>query len=343
MGWCAYFRPSSFPVTLLPADLPTDLLIKSALKCCASAQLSPPKSIIPERVAVTHRAFYHKTRQQLAANLRDSSFLKRSFDLPEGEAFTRDALLMLLSNPRARFVRAYLGNKNGQVKLILVPVDARGNDILNPLLNESGRPINYDSLQLRNTRFFDFSGQTVESDMRCPLGCSSYLLQDDLAQSVESLEETISSLRLISYNLLPHTLENHGLCEAVAEFLERVNQQHQLEIEVDIEDRPAITKDREIHVFRIIQEITHNTIKHAGAKLLQIIFKREGKDFLVLLQENGIGFNVSDSKLGSQGLGLKSIESRSEVLEGTLKIESEPGKGTNYVLRFPENPAILAS
>jgi len=134
------------------------------------------KSIIPERVAVTHRAFYHKTRQQLAANLRDSSFLKRNFDLPEGEAFTRDALLMLLSNPRARFVRAYLGNKNGQVKLILVPVDARGNDILNPLLNESGRPINYDSLQLRNTRFFDFSGQTVESDMRCPLGCSSYRL-----------------------------------------------------------------------------------------------------------------------------------------------------------------------
>jgi len=46
------------------------------------------KSIIPERVAVTHRAFYHKTRQQLAANLRDSTFLKRSFDLPEGEAFS---------------------------------------------------------------------------------------------------------------------------------------------------------------------------------------------------------------------------------------------------------------
>jgi len=168
-------------------------------------------------------------------------------------------------------------------------------------------------------------------------------LQDHLEQSVESLEETISSLRLISYNLLPQTLENHGLCEAVAEFSERVNKQHQLGVEVDVVDRPAITKDREIRVFRIIQEITHNTIKHAGAKLLQIIFKREGKDFLVLLRENGIGFNVSDSKLGSQGLGLKSIESRSEVLEGTLKIESEPGKGTNYVLRFSENPAILAS
>lgn len=117
------------------------------------------KSIVPERVAVAHRAFYHKTRQQLAANLRDSAFLKRSFDLPEGEAFTRDALLMLLSNPRARFVRAYLGNKNGEVKLILVPVDARGSDILKPLLNESGKPINYDSLQPRDTRFFEFGGQ----------------------------------------------------------------------------------------------------------------------------------------------------------------------------------------
>lgn len=150
------------------------------------------------------------------------------------------------------------------------------------------------------------------------------------------LDEIIASMRQISYNLLPNTLERKGLVEAVHEFIAQVNNKHSIDIEFMVLKDCSIPKEKEIHIFRIIQEIIQNTIKHAMAKHLQIGISEEDGNFLLLTKDDGKGFDVQKEKMHLNGLGLKSLESRSELLNGVLSLESSPnGGGTNYFLKIP--------
>lgn len=149
------------------------------------------------------------------------------------------------------------------------------------------------------------------------------------------LDDIIASMRQISYNLLPNTLERKGLVEAVQEFIGQVNAKHKLDIQFMVLKQTQIPKQKEIHVFRIIQEIIHNTLKHSGAKKLQIGITEQDGNFMLLTKDDGKGFDVQKQKSDHNGLGLKSLESRSELLNGLLTLESTPGEGTNYFLKIP--------
>jgi signal transduction histidine kinase len=96
------------------------------------------------------------------------------------------------------------------------------------------------------------------------------------------LDEIIGSLRRISYDLLPGTLERKGLLEAIREFIGQVKNKQSVDIQLYIVKEISVSKEKEIHIFRMIQEIVHNTIKHAHAKNLQIGFSVEEDTFCVL-------------------------------------------------------------
>ena len=149
------------------------------------------------------------------------------------------------------------------------------------------------------------------------------------------LDEIIGSMRQISYNLLPNTLERKGLIEAVREFIAQVSNQQSLQIKLFVVKEGIVPKNKEIHIFRMIQEIIHNTIKHANAKSLQIGISSENKHIMILTKDDGQGFDLAKVKSESGGLGLKSLESRCEILNGILSLESEPGKGTNCYIKIP--------
>jgi signal transduction histidine kinase len=149
------------------------------------------------------------------------------------------------------------------------------------------------------------------------------------------IDEIIKSLRQISYNLLPNTLERKGLVAAVNEFTEIVNQRTQLQITFHVIKPALLSKEKEIHVFRMLQEIIQNTMKHAQAKTLQIGLAQEDRYLLILTKDDGKGFNVERAKEESTGLGLKSLESRKEILNGQLVIDSSPEQGTNHFIKIP--------
>src|SRR5260221_14429365 len=90
-----------------------------------------------------------------------------------------------------------------------------------------------------------------------------------LEKTARYLDEIIGSMRRISHDLLPNTLERQGLLEAVREFINQVNTKQTVNIQLYIVKEIKIPKEKEIHVFRMIQEIVHNTIKHSRAKTLQ--------------------------------------------------------------------------
>jgi signal transduction histidine kinase len=156
-----------------------------------------------------------------------------------------------------------------------------------------------------------------------------------LEKSARYIDEIISSMREISYNLLPSSLERKGLVEAVREFIGHLNGKAPLHIQLHCWKEIVIPKEKEIHVFRMVQEIVHNTIKHAHARHLHIGISHESNRLLIMTKDDGYGFDAQKVRDSSGGLGLRSLESRMEILQGTMSVESKNQEGTRYYIEIP--------
>jgi len=156
-----------------------------------------------------------------------------------------------------------------------------------------------------------------------------------LEKTAKYLDEIIGSMRRISHDLLPNTLERKGLIEAIREFVSQVSHKQTTNIQLYVVKEIQVPKEKEIHIFRMIQEIVHNTLKHAQASNLQIGFSEESGHLLFLAKDDGKGFDKEKALAGSSGLGLRSLESRCEILNGILSLDSKPGDGTNYFIKIP--------
>jgi signal transduction histidine kinase len=156
-----------------------------------------------------------------------------------------------------------------------------------------------------------------------------------IQQSAKHIDEIITSMRQISYDLLPIALERKGLIEAVRDFVTHLGREDQLEVSVYTMNPVGPHPEQDIHLYRILQEIIHNTLKHANASRLDIGFRQEANELLLLVQDNGQGFSVEKAREHSRGLGLKSLETRTDILKGTIHIRSAVGEGTRYYIRIP--------
>jgi signal transduction histidine kinase len=156
-----------------------------------------------------------------------------------------------------------------------------------------------------------------------------------LDKSGKYIDEIIANMREISYNLLPNSLERKGLLEAVKEFIVHLNGTAPVHIQLHCWKEIVIPKEKEIHVFRMVQEIIHNTVKHSQARHLHIGISHESNRLLLMTKDDGKGFDASKVRETSGGLGLRSLESRAEILRGTLSIESKPQEGTRYYIEIP--------
>jgi signal transduction histidine kinase len=159
--------------------------------------------------------------------------------------------------------------------------------------------------------------------------------RDLLEKTGGYLDEIIGNVRRISFDLLPNTLERRGLLEAIREFINQVCHRQAVNIQLYVVKEFRLPKEKEIHIFRMIQEIVLNTIKHADAHNLQIGFSEEEGHLLCLTKDDGRGFDKEKVLAGSSGMGLRSLESRCEILNGVLTLDSMPGAGTNYFIRIP--------
>ncbi|MFL5788644.1 MAG: sensor histidine kinase, partial [Flavisolibacter sp.] len=96
-----------------------------------------------------------------------------------------------------------------------------------------------------------------------------------------------------------------------------------------------LNEQQAINLYRIIQEIIHNTIKHARASEI-IIELRKDKDAIVLAtKDNGIGFNYDSKSKETSGQGLRNLLSRTEIIGGKMFFESGKGRGTTYIFEIP--------
>lgn len=149
-------------------------------------------------------------------------------------------------------------------------------------------------------------------------------------RSMGMLDHSINELRRIAYNMMPEALVKFGLDTALKDFCNSVEQSGALQLryqsfEIREDSIPAITAGS---VYRIIQELVNNILKHAGATTALVQLIRKEDTLSITVEDNGRGFNASILET-SDGSGYLNLRSRVEYLNGTLDIQTGPDKGTS--------------
>lgn len=153
-----------------------------------------------------------------------------------------------------------------------------------------------------------------------------------LEQILEITTGTLESSRKIAHDLLPPILDKFGLKPALEELFEDCTKHTKIDIEHNIEELSRLTKTNQLHVFRILQELINNSIRHGKANELVVYMEQNTTGFVLRYQDNGKGFTVKEAK-EKPGIGLQNIKSRVKILNGELKIESTPDSGSQFIIR----------
>lgn len=154
------------------------------------------------------------------------------------------------------------------------------------------------------------------------------------SKSTGLIDEAIAKLRAISKNLLPENLRLFGLCKTIERHCQQLDENGILKIQFEHHIRSTLNADTEMHLFRILQELLNNALKHAPHSTI-VIRLYELKDELFLeYSDNGPGFEPMNQENGS-GLGLSSIRNRTQILKGNLTMRAEPEKGLEFHFTFP--------
>ncbi len=153
------------------------------------------------------------------------------------------------------------------------------------------------------------------------------------------IDITIKEVRQISHDLMPATLLNIGLIGALKEFADFMNNVENFACHFYTDNWPEHVADKyQIMIYRIIQESMSNTLKHARASESYMQLSCSDNQLIVSYEDNGVGF---DQRTIKAGLGIKNIESRVLVMNGTLELSSRPGKGTHLIIHIPLNEVVL--
>jgi PAS domain S-box-containing protein len=162
----------------------------------------------------------------------------------------------------------------------------------------------------------------------------------DLAGHAESLEAIAQRLDRdvdhLVWELRPTALDDLGLRAALTNYIQewsrRANVAAELHTSGLLDDRLA--PEVETALYRIAQEALNNVAKHSSARRVEVILERRSDCVLLILEDDGVGFEVSRSGAAGQGFGLVGMQERAILVGARVQIESTPGKGTTILVRM---------
>jgi PAS domain S-box-containing protein len=167
------------------------------------------------------------------------------------------------------------------------------------------------------------------------LSMSNRDLRDELIQkSSKNIIYVINEIRQLSRSLMNPSLGDLGLVDAVNDLVENVNLTRKLEVRVDIDPNieEMLPDNMQLVVFRIIQEALNNALRHSDAKQICVQLHQGDREIELLVKDDGIGF---DPVLVKRGAGLRNIENRVYLANGTLRVESQPQQGCTLIIHIP--------
>ena len=159
--------------------------------------------------------------------------------------------------------------------------------------------------------------------------------QQKLGNLMGDIDIALEDIRGISRNLMPITLSKLGFNRAIEELIQNIRISNpNLDIElIKIVDNERLIEPVGVNLYRIIQELLQNVLKHSKASELIIqLFSRDDV-FVLMVEDNGVGFDVLDKKTG--GIGLENVKYRVVSMQGLLNVDSFKGKGSTITIEIP--------
>ncbi len=146
--------------------------------------------------------------------------------------------------------------------------------------------------------------------------------------------KALDNSRKIAHGLLPPVLDKFGLHAGVEELCLEFSSSKA--VKVNYENKTVfdiIDNDKHLHVFRILQELMNNSLRHGKASIISIIFEKKNEKNWCFYTDDGIGFEMKSDE-NKKGLGMKNIESRIAFLNGKMTLDSAINKGISVVFNF---------
>jgi len=160
-----------------------------------------------------------------------------------------------------------------------------------------------------------------------------------LQEAKRLTERTLQCVRNLSMLLRPSMLDDLGLSPAVNWQAKEFSRRSGIPVDVAIEGEvDSVPDEVRTCLYRVVQEALTNVARHASAKRIRLLMKREGEHVSVAIEDDGAGFNVGMSR--PNGLGLIGLKERVAELSGTVQIASAPGKGTRVSVQIPVASAV---
>ena len=165
--------------------------------------------------------------------------------------------------------------------------------------------------------------------------------REALEESIETIEALASDVHRLSRQLHPAVLDDLGLVAALRSECVRRSELSSAQIEFEVEGSlPQLSGEARLAIFRVAQESMQNAVKHAGASRILVRVSEVPASLELIVQDDGRGFEPTREH--RSGIGLSSMRERMHLVEGSLFIESVPGKGTTVRAIAPSSPASVS-
>jgi len=149
-----------------------------------------------------------------------------------------------------------------------------------------------------------------------------------------AIKSSIERTREISHELMPPILIKFGIHSALNSLATSINRTGEISVEIDIdEDWGTLDKMKELHIYRIIQELITNTIKHAKASKINIQSSINLNKIILRYADDGIG--IKDEKKYMSGLGMHNIQARIKLLNAKSKLNTNTARGMHFEISIP--------
>jgi signal transduction histidine kinase len=168
----------------------------------------------------------------------------------------------------------------------------------------------------------------------------SHLVED----ASRLIGEAIVDLKQLSRSLTSSVIEDNGLIFALQQEVNRIRRLVSWLIDLDVKgDSRFVSVSNEVIIFRIVQEALQNIMKYASPTKVLVVLNYLPESLQLKIMDDGVGFNPDQSSdaSGHSGSGLLNMKNRAAILQGSMEIDSAPGKGTRLEFQFPLNQVYV--
>lgn len=168
-------------------------------------------------------------------------------------------------------------------------------------------------------------------------------VREQLQHITDVATQSLESVRSLAHNLTPRQLDHLGLTAALRSMVAVTAESAGITLQVSVDDVDGLLPvDRQIDLYRVVQEGLSNVVHHAAASSATVHIRRAGNELRVTIVDDGRGFQVRRDDRGrlGGGFGLTGIAERVRMLEGRIEVSSAPGRGTALEVAIPVSRAV---